>query len=93
MGGHQRPSTHAASLTGFLGHSGRRREAETGKIVRKRLNCSLLKGAGTLASEAINQSDFLIKERLDGDDWNPGRQVSNERLQEHHRFGEMYASG
>ena len=57
------------------------------KIVGKRLNCSLLKGAGALVSEAIDQSDFLIKERLDRDDWNPGGQVSNERLQEHHGFG------
>lgn len=57
------------------------------KIVGKRLNCSLLKGAGALVSEAIDQSDFLIKERLDRDDGDPGRQVSNERLQEHHGFG------
>ena len=57
------------------------------KIVGKGLNCSLLKGTGTLVSEAINQSDLLVKERLDRDDWNPRRQVSNERLQEHHGFG------
>ena len=87
LGRHRRPSSRAASLTGFLGHSGRRGEAETGKIVRKRLNCSLLKGAGALVSEAIDQSDFLIKERLDCDDWNPGGQVLHERVQHHHGFG------
>ena len=73
LGRPRQASSRAASLLGFRGRSGGRREVEMRKIVGKRLNCSLLKGAGALVSEAIDQADFLIKERLDRDDGDPGR--------------------